>query len=496
MLGLGSLLVVETQISLPMDSYSKYIAIGMILLGIGLSTYVGIHTASGAKVYDIGIVLVDNLEVKSEPGKHGFLQKRLAKGTRVKIIKRHRRWLQILHGGEVGFIHDEPRLVQIIPQKETRTKKHRKAEPGSTERRIEGLKKRAKDVEHKIEEGESKIRKYSQAEIDIINQLNEVDVALNKSNQRLAALMSEVADYDEKIAATTKTSSALDKQLKANEKYVARRLIALYKLHRIGQIHVLASATTMHEFLQRKEALERILAQDAALRQNLVEYQLKLKNVLTELENHKTEKSMLLKTVNHQLNQISNERSERAKLLVRIRSQKSLELAALDSWKKSAKQLDQKIHALNKKQNSTSNLKTSEKPITAYKGLLKMPVKGKIINLFGPYKNKKFNIINFRSGIDIATEKGEPVKAVYSGKIIYARWFNGYGNMIIIDHGNNYYTLYAHVEKILKITGERIETGDVIATVGETGSMSGPKLHFEVRHHGKPQDPLNWLNRG
>ena len=475
---------------------SKYIAIGMILLGIGLSNYVGTHTASGAKVYDIGIVLVDNLEVKSEPGKHGFLQKRLAKGTRVKIIKRHRQWLQILHDGEVGFIQDEPRLVQIIPQEEGRTKKDSKAQPGSTKSQIEDLKKRAKDVEHKIEEGESRIKKYSQAEIDTINQLNEVDATLNRSNQRLAALMSEVAVFDEKIAATTKTSSALGKQLKANEEYVARRLVALYKLHRIGQIHVLASATTMHEFLQRKEALERILAQDAAFRQNLVEFQLKLKEVRAELENHKTEKSMLLKTVNHQLNQISDERSKRARLLARIRSQKSLELAALDSLKKSAKQLDQKIHSLNKQLNSTSNLIISEKPITAYKGLLKMPVKGKIINLFGPYKNKKFNIINFRSGIDIAAGKGEPVQAVYSGKIIYARWFNGYGNMIIINHGTNYYTIYAHVEKILKTTGERVKTGDVIATVGETGSMSGPKLHFEVRHHGKPQDPLNWLTRG
>jgi septal ring factor EnvC (AmiA/AmiB activator) len=479
-----------------MVRHSKYIAIGIMLLGIGLSTYVGTHTASGAKLYDIGIVLVDNLEVKSEPGKHGFLQKRLAKGTRVKIIKRHRQWLQILHGGEVGFIHNEPQLVQIIPQKEMRTRKDTRALSGSAERQIEDLKKRAKDVEDKIEEGESKIRKYSQAEIDTINQLNEVDVALNRSNKRLAALMSEVAVYDEKIAAATKTSSALGKQLVANEKYVVRRLVALYKLHRIGQIHVLASATTMHEFLQRKEALERILGRDAAFRQNLVEYQLKLKNVRAELENHKTEKSMLLKTVNHHRNQISVERSKRAKLLARIRSQKSLELAALDSWKKSAKQLDQKMQALNEQLNSTSNLIISEKPITAYKGLLKMPVKGKIVNLFGPYKNKKFNIINFRSGIDIAAGKGEPVQAVYGGKIIYARWFNGYGNMIIIDHGTNYYTVYAHVEKILKTTGERVETGDVIATIGETGSMSGPKLHFEVRHHGKPQDPLNWLDRG
>lgn len=476
---------------------SKYIAVAMILLGIGLSTYVCTDPALGAKVYDTAIVMVDNLEVTSEPGEHGFLQKRLPKGTQVKIIKRHRQWLQILHGGEVGFIRDDTDLVKIMPHTEIRRKIDKNLQPSDTERQIEELKKRADDLDRKIEKGESKVQQYSQAEADIIQHLNEVDFALNQSTMRLSALTSEMAALDEKIAAATKTSTELGKQIKENENYVARRLVALYKLDRIGQIHILASAATMHELLQRKEALERILAHDAGIRQNLIDNQLKLKAVLAELETHQTEKRMLLKTVNNQLNRISEERSKRERLLARIRDQKSLELASLESMKQSATQLDQKIQTLNKQLNSTSDLiKYSEKPITAYKGLLKMPVKGKIINLFGSYKNETFNVINFRNGIDIAAEKGEPVRAVYAGKIVYARWFKGYGNMIIIDHGTNYYTLYAHLEEIFKTTGDRVETGEVIATVGETGSMSGPKLHFEVRHHGTPQDPLNWLNRG
>jgi len=125
-----------------------------------------------------------------------------------------------------------------------------------------------------------------------------------------------------------------------------------------------------------------------------------------------------------------------------------------------------------------------------------MPVKGRILFLFGPYKNKKFNITNFRSGIGIAAETGEPVRAVYGGKIVYASWFKGYGNMIIIDHGNNYHTVYAHVEDIFKKTGDFVKTDEVIATVGDTGSMSGIKLQFEIRHNGKPLDPLDWLRRG
>ena len=132
-------------------------------------------------------------------------------------------------------------------------------------------------------------------------------------------------------------------------------------------------------------------------------------------------------------------------------------------------------------------------PFSGLKGLLNMPVKGKITSSFGSYRNAAFNVTNFRSGIDIQTDKGEPVRAVHNGRILYASWFKGYGNMMIIDHGASYYTVYAHVEEMFKSIGDRVDGGDVIATAGDTGSMNGARLYFEVRHHGKPLDPMDWL---
>lgn len=125
-----------------------------------------------------------------------------------------------------------------------------------------------------------------------------------------------------------------------------------------------------------------------------------------------------------------------------------------------------------------------------------MPVKGKIVIPFGPHKNKKFNMVNFQSGIEIKADRGEPIRSVFDGQILYADWFKGYGNMIIIDHGENYYTVYAHAEELFASKGDNIDMGDVVATVGDSGSMIGPGLHFEVRHHGKPVDPLKWIKKG
>ena len=125
-----------------------------------------------------------------------------------------------------------------------------------------------------------------------------------------------------------------------------------------------------------------------------------------------------------------------------------------------------------------------------------MPANGKIVSRYGAYKNSKFNLKGFRSGVFIKADRGEPIHAVYGGKIIYSGWFKGYGNMIIIDHGNSYYTVYAHAEELFKSKGDAVGRQEVIATVGDTGSMTGPRLYFEVRHHGKSLNPAKWFKKG
>lgn len=125
-----------------------------------------------------------------------------------------------------------------------------------------------------------------------------------------------------------------------------------------------------------------------------------------------------------------------------------------------------------------------------------MPVNGKIISFFGQYINDKLNVVNFRSGIEIKADRGEPIRAIFDGRVLYADWFKGYGNMIIIDHGKNYYSVYAHAEELFTSKGDTVEMDEVVATVGDSGSMVGPALHFEVRHHGKPVDPLEWIKEG
>lgn len=474
------------------NSFPKYLFLitGLFLLAGAVSTY-------GSNTHRIGIVTVEEISVQSEPGRHGQLQKKLKRGTNVKIIKRRAEWLQIIHNGEVGFVRDQADAIKILPPKTTATNDASLKQQEDRQTQIDTYKKRQKNLRLEIEKGRQEVKTFTRQESDIIKRLNRVEQALNKSRKRAAALRKEIKILDEKISEASMASDELKQRIRVNEEYVAKRLVAMYKMNWLGKFHLLASAESMHEFIQRKAAMEHILAYDEKIRRELVENQADLKIVLVSLETHKTRKKTRAADYKEQIKLTSRKRSTRKRLLADIRSQKALELAAIDALTQAANDLDGKIKSLNSDMDTADTEKNiSPLAFSAHKGLLIMPVKGRIVSLFGPYKNRKYNITNFRSGIDIKAEKGEPIRSIFQGKVLYSSWFKGYGNMIIIDHGNNYYTIYAHLEETFKSKGDAVGTREVIATVGDTGSMEGAKLYFEVRHHGKPENPLEWLKKG
>ena len=359
---------------------------------------------------------------------------------------------------------------------------------------VEEIKKKAKDINREIEKGKVKIQKFTHKEADIIYRLNQADLMLNQARKRIYALEREIARIEKKITETTTASEDLTQQIKASEQYVASRMVALYKLNWLGKFHVLASAESLHELLQRKTAIERILTYDQKVIKELMDNQSSLKKVQSQLQIHRDTKRRRAAEYQKQSQQMANERAKRTLLLARVRKEKSVQLLAIESLKEAARNLDRKINNLSTQLTASAPKEYSvREPFRAFKGLLKMPVKGKVISLFGKFKNTRFKVLNFRSGIEIQTERGEPIRAVYGGKILYADWFKGYGNMIIVDHGDNYYTVYAHIEETFKTAGDVVEAGEVVATAGDTGSINGPKLYFEVRHHGKPLDPMQWL---
>jgi septal ring factor EnvC (AmiA/AmiB activator)/cell division protein FtsX len=129
------------------------------------------------------------------------------------------------------------------------------------------------------------------------------------------------------------------------------------------------------------------------------------------------------------------------------------------------------------------------------RGKLPWPVRGRVVTRFGYQVHPRFRTRIMNRGVDIAAPKGEIFRAVAPGRVVYADWLSGYGNCVILDHGAGFYTLYAHAQELLVTKGQQVAAGDPLGKVGDTDSVRGPVLHFQIRKGAEAQDPEAWLRR-
>ncbi len=361
----------------------------------------------------------------------------------------------------------------------------------------ESIEQEADQLRRKIEKTRSRVDRLGREEKGCMERLDEAERSLQRTRKRIDGLQREVEALTEKIEDRNAAIEELAAEIAEIERIAEQRMVALYKLRNLGEMNFLASAGSVNELYRRKSALSRILAHDAALLRELGQKRSAHTALLSDLQQQRKQKRALEADRREQAGIMAAEKDEREKLLEEIRKRKSYVLASLKSLKKSAAELDEKIKALEeeRRRHEAPVGFQSTKPFTSFKGLLNMPVKGKIISSFGPYRNTEFNVLNFQNGIDIQAEKGTPIRAVRPGRVLYSSWFKGYGNLIIIDHGKSYYTLYAHAQTLSRKVGDTVGADDVIAAVGDTGSLKGPMLHFEIRHHGNPIDPMKWIKK-
>lgn len=439
---------------------------------------------------EAGTILVAGLNMRSGPGKDYGVIMKLDQGAQVNVLDRRNGWLKIAYEGRQGFILNKPRYIEIVPADDLAA--------ATAQNDVKDIPEDAETIQRELKKTKSDVAVISRREKEVIEAFDAAEEALSQARQQVRTTRAAINATDAKIKRIEKESSDLKKTIRHNEAYAADRLAALYKLNRIGRIQLLATSDSFFDFIKRKTALERILEQDEAMLEKLHNDQEVLESLLSELNASKSEKRTMRAALDRRIDKLSAQQNKRRAMLRRIRSEKSLELAALGALKQAARELDQTMQSLPSGEETTkaATPDSNTKPFSAHKGLLNWPVKGNIISFFGPYRDKKYKVMNFQSGINIKAERGEPIRSISDGLTIFASWFKGFGNMMIVDHGNHYYTVYAHLEEVFKVKGDRVEKGEVIATVGDSGSMMGPALHFEVRHHGKPVDPLKWIRKG
>jgi murein DD-endopeptidase MepM/ murein hydrolase activator NlpD len=186
--------------------------------------------------------------------------------------------------------------------------------------------------------------------------------------------------------------------------------------------------------------------------------------------------------------------------LKRVRQQRAEYQAALADLAAAEKKVQSVIAALEKKRQAAQ---AAGRPAETFpdigfarlRGAMPWPVRGPVMTGFGNQTHPKYGTVTFNGGLDIAAPEGAPVRVVARGQVEYAKWTDGYGRTIIVNHGGGYYTVYAHLSEILVAEAQSVEPGTVIGRVGDTGSLDGVKLHFEVWERSEAVNPRAWLGR-
>lgn len=180
-------------------------------------------------------------------------------------------------------------------------------------------------------------------------------------------------------------------------------------------------------------------------------------------------------------------RKERGQALVSLERESKTRAATLSRMRNEKQQLERLVERLSK---ATEGLAYDPKaPFVQARGRLGWPAAGKIIVNYGATVAG----LGRSDGIDIDTDRGAPVKAVHEGRVIFADWLSLRGQLLIIDHGNGFWSVYGHLGEIFKETGERVSGGETIASAGDSGGRKRPGLYFEIRRNKSPVDPRGWF---
>ena len=234
-----------------------------------------------------------------------------------------------------------------------------------------------------------------------------------------------------------------------------------------------------------------------------------LRKLKVDLERDAATKSRIKDGIAAKKIEIEQEKSKKAAILVKVRQDRGGYEKSLKELQANAARLQVmmvRLEALSRRKLSSRHEKPGSrlKPLAelppvpdrgfaSQKGRMSLPVRGEIVETYGKHKHPDFESYTFSKGLSISAGAGSDIRAIYEGSVIFADYFKGFGNMIIVDHGGGYFSLYAHAARILKKVGADVARNETVATVGDTDSSRGPLLYFEIRHQGKPVDPAGWV---
>jgi septal ring factor EnvC (AmiA/AmiB activator) len=350
-------------------------------------------------------------------------------------------------------------------------------------------------IQKEIKTQKQKLEEVKRRESSVLSDIENTNRQIRTTEGELKKNKSKLMGTEVKIAKVEREISRNRGNIEQLREWIKRKLRAIQKYgHNSDTVMLFMGTDDISQLMRRsknlqfialyehkvlesyKDALEDLTEKEkqlVALKKEVIRDTEKVRAEEASLEEKKQRKEMLLASV-------KKEKSSSAKMLRELENASKKILEIIRESERAEKDKDTTFTGKN---------------FAGLKGKLPWPVEGKVAIPYGSQKDPQFNTPIFRSGAYIQANEGTYAKAVHSGKVVFSEWFKGYGQLVIMNHGNGYHTLYGSLSEIFARVGDIIKEKQPVGRIGNSGLISTPGLYFEVRYKGKPLDPLQWLQR-
>lgn len=321
-------------------------------------------------------------------------------------------------------------------------------------------------------------------------ELETVDLELGIRTRELDLAIETQQHLDDERKTIEAQVADLAPRIERQKKFLGKRLAALYRMGELSYLRMLLSMDDRRDPIEAMSMLNFLITRDARAvsRFQATSEQLALRR--SDLADRQHRIADVRRVVEDRQRAVAAAHAQKEQLVASLQRQEHGSEKHLEELEEKARRLERLIEVLSKQETAGG---TGSFDIRTVQGALPWPADGKVVERFGRQRNPKFDTFTTNNGIKIETPASAPVRAVFSGTVLFSQWFKGYGNLIILDHGHRVFSLYGNLKPASVAAGDRIAAGQTIAGTAESEETPPAYLYFEIRQDNRPEDPQKWL---
>lgn len=348
----------------------------------------------------------------------------------------------------------------------------------------------ARELAEKFKQTRQEITETDLKKRRILGSLYTITQRMKKITHEKNNLTDELFHVQDNVKNIAKLIATLEVQIERQRHQLKRRLRALYKLSGEGYIGILFSQSSALDIDEALRNLKIVTENDYDLIRNYQDNIALYKNQRQKLKGQVERLVSIERRIKKQERMLVSEHKQKSKIVSELDHDRNKRIRDMKKLRAKTQSLAARAQADAEDRAWADLLKPS---IFEQKGQLPSPVQGMVVRDFGLITNDKYKIQLSHKGWRYSAPKGTPVTSIFDGTVVHSSWINGYGQTVIVDHGDHYYSVYSYISRVKVKTGDTLKKGQVIAEAGPASRRHGEGLYFEIRHFSEPENPAQWI---